>query len=102
MGFIGATIRGLYRDYHRDPFPHSLPSTRQDWHVRRSAAEAVPANLRADGTSILREVVRRNVVKTVCRVGLWSLFTGLGAYWLFPAGQKLWLVLLTGSAESGA
>jgi len=73
-----------------------------DWHVRRSAAEAVPANLRADGTSILREVVRRNVVKTVCRVGLWSLFTGLGAYWLFPAGQKLWLVLLTGSAESGA
>ena len=102
MGFIGATIRGLYRDYHRDPFPHSLLSTRQDWHVRRSAAEAVPANLRADGTSILREVVRRNVVKTVCRVGLWSLFTGLGAYWLFPAGQKLWLVLLTGSAESGA
>ena len=72
------------------------------WHVQRSATDAVPADLRADGTSILREVVRRNVVKTVCRVGLWSLFTGLGAYWLFPACQRLWLVLLTGSAETGA
>ena len=38
----------------------------------------------------LRAVVRRNIIKTVCRVGLWSLFTALGAYSLFPVLQRLW------------
>ena len=28
MGY-GGYYWGLYRDYYRDPFPHSLPSTRQ-------------------------------------------------------------------------
>ena len=28
-GGMGTTIGGFYRDYHRDPFPHSLLRTRQ-------------------------------------------------------------------------
>ena len=33
---IGTTIRGTLRDYHRDPFPHSLLRTRESsatWRV---------------------------------------------------------------------
>jgi len=49
----------------------------------------------------LKAVVRRNVIKTVCRVGLWSAFTALGAYLLFPSLQKFWWIVLTGSMEPG-
>ncbi|CAE7552744.1 unnamed protein product [Symbiodinium pilosum] len=59
-------------------------------------------SLTGDDVTSLRAVVRRNVIKTVCRVGLWSLFTALGAYWFFPTLQRLWWVLLTGSTEMGA
>ena len=34
---IGHYYWGLYRDYYRDPFPHSLPSTRQTKELRVSS-----------------------------------------------------------------
>ena len=35
-------VRGLYRDYYRDPFTHSLLSTRQqDTHVRMEEATVI-------------------------------------------------------------
>ena len=41
-----------------------------------------------DVNSKLRVTVRNNVKMTVCRVGLWSIFTGLGAYLLYPSLQQ--------------
>lgn len=45
----------------------------------------------------LRVVVRKNVIKTVCRVGLWSVFTAAGAYVLYPSLQQFLWTFLTGT-----
>ncbi|CAJ1404157.1 unnamed protein product [Effrenium voratum] len=52
-----------------------------------------------DVNSKLRVTVRNNVKMTVCRVGLWSIFTGLGAYLLYPSLQQCLWVALTGTKQ---
>ena len=41
-----------------------------------------------DDDDKLKVVVRKNVLKTVCRVGLWSVVTAAGAYLFYPSLQQ--------------
>eukprot|EP00434_Breviolum_minutum_P010153 symbB.v1.2.008961.t1/scaffold508.1/size221222/10 len=62
--------------------------------TRRRRVQRLAVDGGDDDDDNLKVVVRKNVIKTICRVGLWSAFTAAGAYFLYPSLQQFLLLPL--------
>eukprot|EP00435_Cladocopium_sp_Y103_P026506 s701_g6.t1 len=65
--------------------------------TRRRKVQRLAVDGGDDDDDKLKVVVRKNVLKTVCRVGLWSVFTAAGAYLFYPSLQQFLWTFLTGT-----
>lgn len=65
--------------------------------TRRRKVQRLAGDGGDDDDDKLKVVVRKNVLKTVCRVGLWSVVTAAGAYLFYPSLQQFLWTFLTGT-----